>query len=111
MAEVLEQDYIRAASARGLPIRTVLVRHAARNALLPLVSVLGVEIAGLFSGALVTETVFTWPGMGLLAFRAFVARDYPVVLATFLISSIVVVVSNFVVDLLYLVLDPRIRMW
>jgi peptide/nickel transport system permease protein len=110
MVESLAQDYVRTARAKGLPERRVLGRHALRNALIPMVTVLGVLTPRLLGGAVVTETIFAWPGLGRLAVEAAVTRDYPVILGATLLVSALVVVSNLLTDLLYLVIDPRIAL-
>ncbi len=110
MLEVLNQDYIRTARAKGLPELTLLGRHALRNALIPMVTVLGVLTPRLLGGAVITETVFAWPGLGRLAVDAAVTRDYPVILGVTLLVSALVVVSNLITDLLYGVIDPRITL-
>lgn len=109
MLEVLDQDYIRTARAKGLPERTVLLRHGFRNALLPVITLLGLYLPLLFSGTVFVETVFSWPGMGKLVVDAIGQRDYPVVMAGTFLFAVVVVVGNLVADLLYSVADPRIR--
>ena len=107
--EVLGQDYIRTAMAKGLTNRRVYFIHAARNALIPLATFLGPAITGLLSGAVVTETIFSWPGLGRLGFRAVVEQDYPVVMAVVIISSIATIVGYLLSDILYALIDPRIR--
>jgi peptide/nickel transport system permease protein len=109
MLEVLGQDYVRTARAKGLPARLVVVRHALRNALLPVVTVVGLQIGGLLGGAILTETIFAWPGMGLWMYQAILQRDYPIVQAGVLVAAVVFVLINLVVDLSYTLLDPRIR--
>ncbi len=109
MLEVIGQDYIRTAHAKGLPSSTVLVRHALKNAVIPLVTLMGLELRYLFSGALVTETVFAWPGIGILLIQSIEHRDFPLVEATVFVIAIMVVVMNLLVDLLYTILDPRVR--
>lgn len=109
MLEVLGQDYVRTARAKGLPTRLVVVRHALRNALLPVVTVVGLQIGGLLGGAILTETIFAWPGMGLWMYQAILQRDYPIVQAGVLVAAVVFVLINLVVDLSYTLLDPRIR--
>ncbi len=109
MLEALRQDYIRTASAKGLSARQVLTGHALRNALLPIVTVLGLQFGGLMSGAVLTETVFGWPGVGLLLTDSIFNRDYPMVQGVVLFIAIVFVIVNLVVDLLYAAIDPRIR--
>jgi ABC-type dipeptide/oligopeptide/nickel transport system permease component len=109
MLEVLAADYLRTARAKGLTFARVTLWHGLRNALLPIVTQLGVELGTLLSGAIITETVFAWPGVGRLAVQAVFERDFPVVEAVVLIAATTFVVLNLVVDLLYAVLDPRIR--
>jgi peptide/nickel transport system permease protein len=107
--EVLGEDYIRTARAKGLTNVTVLMRHALRNAAVPIVTVIGIGIALLIGGVVVTESVFSIPGLGRLTVDAVLARDYPTVQAVILLFSFVYVLVNLVVDLLYTILDPRIR--
>jgi len=109
MLEVLSEDYVRTARAKGLHEWAVLSGHALRNALIPLVTVIGLQFGYILGGAVVVETVFTWPGVGLFTIQAITNRDYPVVQAAVLILSSAVVLINLVVDLLYGLLDPRIR--
>jgi peptide/nickel transport system permease protein len=110
MVDALAQDYVRTARAKGLPERGVLGRHALRNALIPMVTVLGVLTPRLLGGAVVTETIFAWPGLGRLAVEAAVTRDYPVILGATLLVSTLVVLSNLITDFLYVVIDPRIAL-
>lgn len=107
--DVFTQDYILAARAKGLKERAILFGHAMRNALLPMVSVIAVNMPFLISGATITETVFSWSGLGLLTYNSVVANDWPVLQGIFLFLATVAVLSNFVADILYLYLDPRIR--
>lgn len=107
--EVLQEDYIRTARAKGLSERVVLLRHAMRNAVLPVVTVLGLQVGGLLGGAVITETVFSWPGIGLLAVEAIRLRDYAVVQGVVLVTAVVFVAVNLLVDVAYAVIDPRIR--
>ena len=109
MLEVIRQDYIRTARAKGLPERTVIFRHALRNALIPVVSLLGLYLPLLFGGALVIEVVFSWPGMGLLMYDGVLARDYPLVMAASFLFGVLVVLGSLIADLLYALVDPRIR--
>ncbi len=109
MLEVLSQDYVRTAWAKGLAERRVTRYHALRNALLPVVTITGVDLGRMIGGAVLTETVFAWPGVGTLTFNALQTRDYPVIVGTFMLVSIGVILANLVVDILYGVLDPRIR--
>ena len=110
LVEVLAQDYVRTARAKGLAELDVLGRHALRNALIPMLTVLGVLIPRLLGGAVVTETIFAWPGLGRLAVDAAVTRDYPVIMGVTMLVSVLVIVSNFVTDLLYMAVDPRITL-
>ena len=109
MMDVLAQDYVRTARAKGLPGLLVMRRHAVRNALIPLITVVGVELAGLFGGAVVTETVFSLPGVGLLLTDSILGKDLPTVQAIVLFLTVAVVLTSFVVDLVYGFLDPRVR--
>ena len=109
MLEVLNQDYIRTARAKGLPGFIVLMRHALLNALIPLVTVIGMRVGYLLGGAVITETVFAWPGLGSVAVLAIHQRDYPVVQTSVFLCSLFVVIANWLVDILYSFLDPRIR--
>ncbi|MEZ4705617.1 MAG: ABC transporter permease [Caldilineaceae bacterium] len=109
MLEVMRQDYVRTAEAKGLRPRTVVIRHALKNALLPIVTVVGLQLGGLLGGALLTETIFSWPGMGLWTYRAILSRDYPIVQGAVLVSATIYVVVNLLVDISYAYLDPRIR--
>lgn len=110
MLEVLRRDYIRTAYAKGLQTRVVLVRHALKNALIPIVTLLGVSFSNQLGGAVVVETVFSWPGVGTLMYDSVIRRDYPVVLATVLFVGLVFVIVNLLVDLCYGLIDPRIRL-
>lgn len=110
MLEVLRQDYMTTARAKGLRERIVLLSHAFRNALIPLITVVGLSLPELLSGAVITETIFQWPGMGTLAVRAVTARDYPVILGVILVTATMVLLANLIADLLYAVADPRIRL-
>ncbi|MHC1950429.1 ABC transporter permease [Bradyrhizobium sp. UFLA06-06] len=109
MLEVLDSDYIRMGRSVGTPERLLIWKYAFRNALLPLVTIMGVYFASMLSGAFVVETVFAWPGLGRTVVEAVFARDYPVVQAGVLVTSILFVLSNFLVDLSYSIIDPRIR--
>jgi peptide/nickel transport system permease protein len=109
MLEVLRQDYVRTARAKGLHEWFVIMRHALKNALLPVVTVIGLQLGGLLGGALLTETIFSWPGMGSWAYQAILSRDYPIVQAAVLVSATIYVFINLIVDILYALLDPRIR--
>jgi peptide/nickel transport system permease protein len=109
MLEALEQDYVRTARAKGLTERGVAARHALRNALLPIVTLVGIQFGGLLGGAVMTETVFAWPGVGTMILDAILKKDFPVVLAGVIVVAAGFIVVNLVLDLLYTVLDPRIR--
>lgn len=109
MLEVMRQDYVRTATAKGLTRNLVITRHALKNALLPIVTVVGLQLGGLLGGALLTETIFSWPGMGLWTYRAILSRDYPIVQGAVLVSAIIYVGVNLLVDISYAYLDPRIR--
>ncbi|MDP3949681.1 nickel ABC transporter permease [Microbacterium sp.] len=110
MLEVLREPYVRTARAKGLREALVVHKHALKSAALPIVTVLGLQIGALLSGAVVTETVFNWPGIGTLALRAIQQRDYPVLQGVVLVSAVLFVVINGIVDLLYRFLDPRVRL-
>lgn len=110
MLEVTSQDYVRTAVAKGLPRRVVILRHALRNALLPMITLAGLQLPTLLGGALVTETVFTWPGMGRLFLDSIGYRDYPVVMGLLMFTALLVLLGNLIADLLYAVCDPRIRL-
>lgn len=105
----LRADYVRTARAKGLSERTVVGVHALRNALIPVVSIMALNLAALFSGAVITETVFAWPGIGRMFVQAMFARDYPLLMGILLLGSVMVVVFNLVADIVYGILDPRIR--
>ena len=109
MLEVLRQDYVRTAWAKGLRERVVILRHALKNALLPIVTIVGLQLGGLLGGAILTETVFSWPGMGTWTYRAILWRDYPIVQGSVLLSAGIYVFMNLFVDISYAFLDPRIR--
>lgn len=107
--ETLDQDYLRTARAKGLSERRVLWVHALRNALVPVIQLLGLQLPALLNGSLVIEVVFSWPGLGRIAFTAVQARDYPLILATTALSGALVVLGNLMADLLHAVTDPRVR--
>jgi ABC-type dipeptide/oligopeptide/nickel transport system permease component len=109
MVEVLSQDFVRTARAKGLPRHVVLGRHALRNALNPILTVVSLQFASLLGGAVVTETIFAWPGLGRLTVNAIASRDFPVIQASVFLLAVWFAVTNLIVDLLYPVLDPRIR--
>ena len=109
MLDVLGSDFIRTARAKGLADRVVLYKHALRNAVLPVVTMLGLQFGNVIAGAILVETVFNWPGLGRLAFESVLRRDYPTILGVLLFSSMVVVVMNLLTDLCYRLIDPRIK--
>jgi len=109
MIEALEQDYVRTARAKGLAERGIAARHALKNALLPIITVMGLQFGGLLGGAVMTETVFAWPGVGTMIFDAILKKDFPVVLAGVVIVAVGFIIVNLLLDLLYTVLDPRLR--
>ncbi len=110
MLEVINQDYIRTARAKGLPERVILIHHAVRNALLPMITIAGLQLPTLLSGALVTETVVTWPGMGRMFLDSIGSRDYPSVMGILMFSAVLVLLGNLLADLGYALADPRIRL-
>jgi peptide/nickel transport system permease protein len=109
MLEVLSQDYIRTAEAKGLPRAAVILRHALRNALLPVLTVVGLQVGHLLAGAILTETIFSWPGIGLWVYESIEARDYAIVQGASLFIAVIFVAVNLVTDLLYAAADPRIK--
>jgi peptide/nickel transport system permease protein len=109
LREALAEDFVRTARAKGLGPRAVLYRHALRNTLLPVVTVVGGHVGTLLAGAVLTEIIFAWPGLGRLLYDATLARDYPLLMASFLVVSASVVLANLLTDLLYAALDPRVR--
>ncbi|MFN2169229.1 MAG: ABC transporter permease [Anaerolineae bacterium] len=109
MLEVIHQDYVRTAKAKGLSERLVLYRHAIRNALIPVITLAGVQLPFLLGGAIITEQVFNWPGMGRLAVEAINQRDYPTIMALNLMAAVMVIAGNLFADVMYGVVDPRIR--
>jgi peptide/nickel transport system permease protein len=110
MLEVEGQDYIRTARAKGLPPEQVHYKHALRNALLPFVTMFGLILPGLIGGSVIIESIFSWPGMGRMAYEAILSRDYPIILTVNFVSAVLVLAGTFISDLLYLVVDPRIRL-
>ena len=110
MLEVLRQDYMTTARAKGLDSRVVLYRHGLRNALIPMVTVIGLQVSRLLGGAVIIEQIFAWPGLGLLAYDAITRRDYPVILGVTLVAGTFVLVINIAIDFLYVVVDPRVSL-
>lgn len=110
MLEILQKDYLKAALAKGIGKRKVLWKHAFKNALLPIISVIGMQIPMLFGGAVVVEQVFSWPGLGLLMISAITSRDYPVIMGVCLLSAVVVLVANLLTDIAYALVDPTVKL-
>ena len=108
--EILQQDYLRTARAKGIGRFNVIYKHALRNALVPIVTVIGMEIPVLFGGAIIIEQVFSWPGLGLMTMSAISNRDYPVIMGVCLLSAVVVLVGNLITDILYALVDPTIQL-
>ncbi|MGH9927047.1 MAG: ABC transporter permease, partial [Nitrososphaeraceae archaeon] len=109
LKESLGQDYITLARSKGLDERRILFGHALRNSLLPVVSITGMNVGVLLSGTILVETVFAWPGLGKLVYDAFLARDLPIIMGVFIVLSISVIIANLVTDIIYGIIDPRIR--
>ena len=109
MLDVIHQDYLRTARAKGVPERTVIFKHALRNALIPLITLLALDLPYIFGGAVFIEMIFSWPGMGLLYYQAALQRDYPVLMAVLVIGALFIIVSNLLADIVYAYLDPRIH--
>src|SRR5690606_15150860 len=109
MLEVMRQDYIRTANAKGLKKTIIIFQHALKNASLPVLTVIGLQFGLLLGGAVLTETIFSWPGIGRYVYLAVLGRDYPVVQSTILIIAIIFVLVNLITDILYKYLDPRIK--
>jgi peptide/nickel transport system permease protein len=109
MLDALHQDYVRTARAKGLSEPAVVLKHALRNALLPVITLLGLNLPALFSGAVLVETIFGWPGMGRIVYQAVDAQDTPLLTGCFLVFTLLVVAGNLLADVLYAVADPRIR--
>jgi len=109
MLDVLHQDYIRTARAKGLRERAVIQKHAFQNSILPLVTIIGLEIPGLFAGAVITETIFSWPGMGRLFFNSIERGDYAVMMGILMMSATLIVLFGLITDIVYAFIDPRIR--
>ena len=109
MLEILEMDYLRTAKAKGIGRFLVINKHALRNALLPIVTVIGMQIPTLFGGAVIIEQIFSWPGLGLVTMNAITGRDYPVIMGVCLLSAVVVQVSNLLTDIVYALVDPTIK--
>jgi peptide/nickel transport system permease protein len=109
MLDVIHQDYLRTARAKGVPERTVIFKHALRNALIPLITLFALDLPYIFGGAVFIEMIFSWPGMGLLYYQAALQRDYPILMAVLVMGALFIIVSNLLADVLYAYLDPRIH--
>ena len=109
LLEILPQNYLRSARARGLPERTVIFKHALSNALIPVITLLALDLPYIFTGAVLIETIFSWPGMGRLYYQAAVERDYPLLMAVLIIGAAFIILCNLIADILYAYLDPRVR--
>ena len=109
--DVMQKPFILAARARNIPEKRILFKHAAKNALLPLITILGLQLPGLIGGSFVIEYIFAWPGLGQLGVQAIFSRDYPVLMATILFSSILIIIGNLISDILYTYADPRMKKW
>jgi peptide/nickel transport system permease protein len=109
MLEIMDSDYVRTARAKGLSEPKVLFKHALRNALLPVVTFAGLQLSGMFAGSVLVETVFTWPGLGLLAYESIVRRDNQLILGILIVSAALVIIGNALTDLVYRLIDPRIK--
>jgi peptide/nickel transport system permease protein len=109
MLEILSQDFIRTARAKGLPERVVIFKHALRNALIPIVTIIGLSLPDLFGGAFIVETIFAWPGMGRLGVQCIFQRNYPMIMGVVMFSAVLIVLGNLLADVGYALVDPRIR--
>jgi peptide/nickel transport system permease protein len=109
MLEVIKQDYVQTARAKGLPEFKVIVKHALRNALLPIITIVAMQLPMIVGGAFITELLFGWPGLGRLAIKAIFMRDYPLIMATTMVTAVAVILCNLLADVLYAIVDPRIR--
>jgi len=109
MLEVLSQDYMRTARSKGLRERVIIVNHGLKNALMPVVTIIGLSYGNLLAGAVLTESIFAWPGIGRYMFRASTSQDFPAIMGVSLLIALIYVVVNLVVDILYYFLDPRVR--
>lgn len=108
MLEILNEDYLRTAKGKGIGRKMVIYKHGLRNALIPIVTVIGMEIPSLFGGSVIIEQMFSWPGLGLMTMNAILGRDYPVIMAVCLLSAVVVLIGNLITDILYAVVDPTV---
>ena len=110
MLDVLRQDYITTATAKGVPHRAIVILHGLRNALIPLVTVVAIQIPALLAGTVIIETIFSWPGMGQLVLEGITRRDYPIIIGVIMVSAVLVLIFNLLADVLAAILDPRIRL-
>ncbi len=110
MLEELHRDYVRTARAKGIKESTVILKHVLKNSMIPTITIIGLQIGGLLEGAVITETVFAWPGIGRMAIQAVFERDYPLVQGIVLVAAVIYVVVNLCVDITYTLLDPRVRL-
>ncbi len=108
MLEILQSDYLRTATAKGIGRKRVINKHALRNALIPIITVIGIQIPTLFGGSIIVEKIFSWPGLGLMTMNSILSRDYPVIMGVCLLSAVVVLVGNLITDILYALVDPTI---
>ena len=109
MLEVIHQDFVRTARAKGLSERAAILRHALRNALIPVITVVALQIPGLVGGSVIIEQIFAWPGLGTLAISSIFGRDYPTIMAINLLGAVAVILSSLIADVLYALADPRVR--
>jgi peptide/nickel transport system permease protein len=110
MLEIMNKDYMKTARGKGIGKFKVVWKHGLRNALIPIITVLGMEIPGLFGGSIIIEQIFSWPGLGLMTMNAILQRDYPVIMASCLLSAVVVLAANIITDILYAVADPTVQL-
>jgi len=110
MLEVIRQDYVRTARAKGLSEKVVIYRHALRNGLIPIITIIGLGLPGLFGGAMLTETIFKWPGIGTVALNALTSRDYPLLMGFNMLLAILTLIGNLIADITYAIVDPRVRL-
>lgn len=110
MLEVIRQDYVRTARAKGLSEKVVIYKHALRNGLIPVITILGMSLPGLFSGAMITEQIFSWPGIGPVTLNAVNSRDYPLLMGINMFLALMTLVGNLLADVTYALVDPRIRL-
>ena len=109
MIQVYGENYMRTATAKGLASKMILTKHGLRNAMIPVITIIGTDLPRLVGGAIVTEQIFQWPGLGRLTITAIQQRDYPILMAVTMLSAVVVLVANLLVDIMYAVVDPRIK--